>query len=48
MPVPGSPWWYLTHTPLSFGEWGGVFLQYLEVVPPVLVVKAVPRAVPGP
>ena len=47
MPVPETPWWYLTLTPLAFGKRGGVLLQYLETVFPVLVIIMVSQAVTG-
>ena len=46
IPVSKAPWWYLNPAPLAFGKHGGVLLQYMENVTPVLAVKMVPQAVP--
>ena len=48
MPVPEAPWWKLNPTPLVFGEPGAVFLKDTESLSPVLEVKVVTQAVPGP
>ena len=48
MPVPEAPLYNLPPTPLKFGERGGVLLQNPEAVNPVIAVKVVPQAVPGP
>ena len=47
MPVPKATWRNLAPTLLAFGEKGGVFFQYLEAFPPMMLVKVVPQAVPG-
>ena len=47
MSVPEAPRWYLTPKPLTFLKQGGVTLQDLETVHPVLVVKLIPQFVPG-
>ena len=48
MSVTEAPWWNMTPTTLTFGERGGVFLQYTEAKSPVMEVKVVTQAVPGP
>ena len=47
MKVHWVPWRNLTSTTLAFGEWGGVYLQYPGILPPMLVEKVVTQAVPG-
>ena len=48
MPVPEAPCWYLTPTPFIFGKHYRVLLQDPDTFLPVLAVKMVPQAVPGP
>ena len=48
MLVPEAPWGNLTHTPLPFGDRGGVLLQDTEDAPPMMAVEVVPQDFPGP
>ena len=48
MTVTEAPWRNLTPTPLAFGKQGRVLLQYMEAVPPIMVVKVVCQSVPVP
>ena len=48
VPIIEAPRRDLAPTPLIFGEIVGLFLQYLQAIPPVLLFEVIPDAVPGP